>query len=228
MKRKQIVAIIGAFTMCFSIVTPVLAAEPQSVESEIQDTSEQSEEAKTTEEVVEGVTVEKDSATLTNEDDSTSTGENGSLGANVAEEPQQQEKVDGNVEEQPSITNEAQEAFTGWNEDHTSYYVNGEKLTEKYCQIDGVYYGFGVDGQLCRNYKGYLENLETTDWDPIRTDENGMLINQWYTDSNGKKEYYDNYIGVRDTVITIDDLLYYFDSNGWLLVDQDHVYNGQL
>ncbi len=140
----------------------------------------------------------------------------------VADENDTKETA-GTEESEPSTESETEpatepepEPLNGWDEEHTCYYVNDEKVTGLY-EIEGVVYGFNTDGKLVKN------TWLTIDGVSYGIDEEGKLYTEntlkEYTNSKGGK-YYRGYNQdgkmVKGSWLTVRSDTYGFDKNGML------------
>lgn len=223
MKKRKLIAIIGVFSMCISLVAPVYAEEPQNVM--VQSETEEIGEAKTEEvaepEVEESTEIKEEELTESKAKEAEETNEQ-----NNAELYQESVATD-QAETSNEISNDfvIPEDYTGWDDLNEHYYVNGEMLTDVYCQIGEEYYAFDVNGYILSEYRGWLVSFEYGYENVIRTDTQGILLrNSWYLN-----EYYDEAgCGIREEAREIEGKLYYFDYSGYKVTSQKVVWDGTL
>ena len=171
-----------------------------------------------------------EAATQMSSEAETASGEN-----NVASEPDTEESTvdpetttesdepESTTESEPESTTEP-EPLNGWDEEHTCYYVNDEKVTGLY-EIEGVVYGFNAEGKLVKNSWLTIED------ESYGLDEEGKLYTEntlkEYTNSKGGK-YYRGYNQdgkmVKGSWLTVGSDAYGFDENGSILKNKVQEY----
>lgn len=117
------------------------------------------------------------------------------------------------------------EDYTGWSDDGEQYYENGELVCECVKEIDGSFYLFDYEGYLVHDGEYGIWYDEEIGCLYYRTNEDGTLFSGWYVEEWGSKQYYDsNFVRATDVIFTVDGNNYYADEYGWILIDQDFVY----
>ena len=164
---------------------------------------------------------------------------------------------DGTMQAQHSISED------GWMEaEGEKYYIKNGDIVRGEFVTEGEYtYYFGYDGVMCKNQKINRYDSEAQEDKYYRVDEDGHLMKGWYTDEYNNIYYYDNNgVQVRglteidgktyyfdwnmyvDSMVKIDDMLYYFgqdgtmqaqhstSEDGWMEVEGDKYYikNGDI
>lgn len=247
MKKMKVCALLCAVALSANTALPAMAAE----------NVENTQAMETMTEVEENQPVEEQNVATGNETESKSADEQQEQeNAGQQDEVNQQEQASDADDAKSEVKEETQgmpaanelEADApdedgipenGWYYENgsTYYYENGVKVTGMLKEIsdeDGNTYGYYFDwnGRLqknCRNYVNHIfENLTYIQgW--VRSDENGHLYqDSWYNDG-GRKEYYGHdYLCPRGKTVTIDENLYYFDENGYLVTDNQVMIGNQL
>lgn len=241
----KVCALLCAVALSANTVLPAMAAE------NVENTQE------TMIEVEENQPVEEQNVATGNETESKSADEQQEQeNAGQQDEVNQQEQASDADDAQNEVKEETQEMPSsneleadaseedgipenGWYYENgfTYYYENGVKVTGMLKEIsdeDGNTYGyyFDWDGRLqinCRNYVNHIFEDLTYIQGWVRSDENGHLYQDSWYNNGGRKEYYgQDYVCPTGKKVIIDENLYYFDENGYLVTDNQVMIGDQL
>ena len=126
------------------------------------------------------------------------------------------------------------EYANGWvtGDNDTFFYIDGIKLYDAGCEIDGYWYYFDATGAMQKNYwrekngewyyydaNGHLVMNQEMDINGrhYKFTENGAIYRGWYTDGTDTYYYETNGSRLEDTGKQIDGYWYYFQKDGKIL-----------
>ena len=207
--KKRLITIMGVMALCMTTAVPVMAEENENsaiaagAHSEVKEQQEES---------AEDVVLEEEKEEATTPEDNT------------------QNQIMNDSEDMETVPSDQNIPENGWYTDDigTYYYVDGEALEDTVYQIEDAWYYFDGNGIMMVNRGTYVSVYQEDYYIDryCRADEEGKLIVGWYTDEEGTEYYGEDLFRYEYRILTENELQYYFDYDGKLVVNDTIVIEG--